>query len=427
MKQLHAQAVVVGAGSGGFAAAYMLAKHGVKTILVEKNPGFGGTSVFGGVNCWEPGVASGELHRTIMEKLSAIPGACAVCKSISDPRYPWGLSVSAPEATYEDTLKRCPALVTIPNLKRFQFEPEAMSRVMGELLQQYSDFISIMLQTEYRSCTTENGVVKSIVVNDGNDDYEIFAEYFVDSTGDILLAHDAGCEVIIGRESNEAYNEPSARERDEKAINGVSYLFRLTPTEDPEHVDDYEEDNRALPRPRIAACFNVYPNGDININMCPTLTGKEYLELGDAADEVGRATARRYWHELQVNRGVKGYTLSYMFPMAGVRESYRLVGKYVLTEHDLLVDAAENRFGDQTAAIADHARDRHEETGNCQDVPTPYAIPIGCAETKEFSNLFVACRGASFSSIAASSARLSRTMIGLGEAVGKEIVKRIQQ
>ena len=161
--------------------------------------------------------------------------------------------------------------------------------------------------------------------------------------------------------------------------------------------------------------------------MCPTLTGKEYVALGDTADEVGRATARRYWHELQVERGVKGYTLSYMFPMPGVREGYRLVGQYVLTEHDLLVDAAENRFGEETATIADHARDRHEETGNCQDVPTPYAIPIGCAKAKEFSNLYVACRGASFSSIAASSARLTRTMIGLGEAVGNTIAKQIKR
>ncbi len=427
MKRLYTQVVVVGAGSGGFAVAYTLAKHNIKTILIEKNPGFGGTSVYGGVNCWEPGVASGELHRLIVEKLFAIPNACAVCKSISDKGFPWGLSVAAPEATYDDTLKRCPALVSIKELKRFQFEPEAMNRVMGELLQQYSSAISIMLQTEYRSCVTENGVIKSIVVSDESEDYEIFADYFVDSTGDILLARDAGCEVTIGRESKQTYNEPSAGEKDEKAINGVSYLFRIKPTDDPNHVDEYEPDDKALPRKHIAACFNVYPNGEININMCPTLTGKEYLELGDSADEVGRATARRYWHELQVERGVKGYTLSHMFPMAGVRESYRLVGKYVLTEHDLLVDAAKNRFGAATATIADHARDRHEETGNCQDVPTPYAIPIGCTEAKEFSNLFVACRGASFSSIAASSARLSRTMIGLGEAVGKEIVKRIQK
>jgi hypothetical protein len=38
-----------------------------------------------------------------------------------------------------------------------------------------------------------------------------------------------------------------------------------------------------------------------------------------------------------------------------------------------------------------------------------------------FSNLAVACRGASFSHLAASSCRLSRTMMQLGQAVGTAV------
>jgi hypothetical protein len=41
--------------------------------------------------------------------------------------------------------------------------------------------------------------------------------------------------------------------------------------------------------------------------------------------------------------------------------------------------------------------------------------------TKEFENLFVACRGASFTHIAGSSARLSRTVLSMGEGVGEYI------
>ena len=104
MKQIHTQAVVVGGGAGGFAAAYTLARNNIKTVLIEKNSGPGGTSVYGGVNCWEPGVAHGELHQIIQQKLSDIPNACAVCKTVdnslllqpdSEPennftKYPWG-------------------------------------------------------------------------------------------------------------------------------------------------------------------------------------------------------------------------------------------------------------------------------------------------------------------------------------------------
>ena len=70
--------------------------------------------------------------------------------------------------------------------------------------------------------------------------------------------------------------------------------------------------------------------------------------------------------------------------------------------------------------------DKHGEGGGGGEIKTPYSIPITCLEAKEYDNLFVACRGASFSNIAASSARLTRTMLGLGEAVGKEIKKRIE-
>ena len=147
--------------------------------------------------------------------------------------------------------------------------------------------------------------------------------------------------------------------------------------------------------------------------------------LGGRANEVGVTTVRRYWHTLQVKYSMKGWELVKIFPMPGVRESYRLVGKYVLTEHDILKGIERQRYDVDIATIADHMMDKHGEAGGGKEVPTPYGIPISCLEAKEYDNLLVACRGASFSNIAASSARLTRTMLGLGEAAGREICKRI--
>lgn len=77
MKQYFSDIAVLGAGSAGFAAAFTLASAGVSVVLVDKNPGPGGTSVFGGVNCWEPGVCKGNVHLLLAERLSAIPDAAA--------------------------------------------------------------------------------------------------------------------------------------------------------------------------------------------------------------------------------------------------------------------------------------------------------------------------------------------------------------
>lgn len=440
MKQIHTQAVVVGGGAGGFAAAYTLAKNNIKTVLVERNPGLGGTSVYGGVNCWEPGVAQGELHQIIQQKLSDIPNACAVCKSAdnslllhpnSEPendftKYPWGLSVVDSDASYNQTLKRCISLTggLSKEWRRFQFEPEAMNKVMLELLKEYNEYLHLMFETEYISCTTQKNRVKEITVRTKQEDCKIIADYFIDSTGDIILARDAGCEVSIGTEEKTLYNEPSAKVKDEQCINGVTYVFRIRKSKNAEHIDEYIPTGKAISR-NFISCFNMYPNGDINVNMLPTLNGREYLLLGDEADEIGIATVKKYWHLLQTKYGMKGWELVHIFPMAGVRESYRLVGKYVLTEHDIMLGAENQSYDVDIATIADHMLDKHGEGGGGREVETPYSIPITCLEAKEYDNLFVACRGASFSNIAASSARLTRTMLGLGEAVGKEIKKRI--
>jgi hypothetical protein len=56
-----------------------------------------------------------------------------------------------------------------------------------------------------------------------------------------------------------------------------------------------------------------------------------------------------------------------------------------------------------------------------------YGIPFRCLMPLEYDNLLVACRGASFSHIAASSCRLSRTMMVLGEAAGAAAAVAVRQ
>ena len=52
------------------------------------------------------------------------------------------------------------------------------------------------------------------------------------------------------------------------------------------------------------------------------------------------------------------------------------------------------------------------------ELSEPYGVPYRCLVPKGKRNLLIACRAASFSSIAASSCRLSRTMMQLGQAAG---------
>ena len=120
------------------------------------------------------------------------------------------------------------------------------------------------------------------------------------------------------------------------------------------------------------------------------------------------------------------YRLSWIAPLLGVRESNRIVCNYMMTEHDLLAGLSKQQHPD-IIAINDHAVDRHGEGGGCYEVSEPHGIPYRSLVVKGFSNLLVACRASGFSSIAASSCRLSRIMMQLGQAAGNAVALAKQQ
>lgn len=105
-------------------------------------------------------------------------------------------------------------------------------------------------------------------------------------------------------------------------------------------------------------------------------------------------------------------------PRLGVRESRRILGDYVLSEHDCLAGVKQQTHRD-VIAITDHAVDIHGRKSRLYEVPHgPYGIPYRCLLPRGVQNLYAASRAASFSHIAASSCRLCRTMMTRGQAAG---------
>lgn len=449
MKKITTRVCVLGAGAGGTGCVYRLIKNGIRTTVIDKNPDFGGTAVFCGVDGWEPGVSLDGLHLLLKNELEKTENACHVVENVPnmnifDPstgfdwtkhsfeERPWGLSMHS-ECGYDDTLKRCISLRGESGpMRRFQFEPECFKNAVNDIFLRYGRYLTALFKHNYKSCLVDGGKIKSIIVSNGENDVEIVADYFVDASGDIALARDAGCEYAFGSEGREEFGELSATEKSMQ-INAVTYVFRISKVCDDTNVNEIPEiyenvDIESWKKSRmrnIVSCFVEYPNGDINVNMLPTMQGKEYFELGDNADTVGKARVYAYWNYLQREKGMSGYTLTHIYD-AGVRESYRLRGKYILTENDLRTGMLRQPKVGRTVAIADHMMDIHGENGMAKELDIPYEIPVECTMTKEYDNLFVACRGASFSHIASSSARLTRTVMSMGEGVGEYISELIK-
>ena len=148
------------------------------------------------------------------------------------------------------------------------------------------------------------------------------------------------------------------------------------------------------------------------------MDGTELIRLGyDGAYQQAKKIVVDHWAKLQKYPHFQGYEFDCYAPMLGIRESYRVVGEYVLNQNDLLAGYKIQSQKD-IIALADHPMDVHGKNTNLSTLSEAYGIPYRCLIPKGWSNLLVACRGASFSHLAASSCRLSRTMIALGHAAG---------
>lgn len=448
---IKTQVCILGAGAGGIGCAWRLIKNGISVVIIDKNPDFGGTMVFSGVDGWEPGVSLDGIHTLIKDELQKIPYACHVTELVpninlldptvgrdwtrdSQKERPWGYCMGTNDE-YESTMGRCLSIRGEKGaMKRFQFDGDFFAKALGEVFKPFKTNLTTLFGYRYISCKKEKGKILSITVKKEGESKLIFADYFVDASGDIVLARDAGCAYSFGEEGESDYGEPSANTSSNN-VNGVTYVFRISKTNNPQHFDIVPDwvkkvNIKEWKQNKMRNCISFavqYPNGDINFNMLPTMEGNEYLELGKNADEIGKARVYEYWNYLQNEKGLQGYALKKIFK-AGVRESYRLKGKYVLKEQDLRARAPlDEKLSGKIIAVADHALDVHGKGGNCKELTYPYQIPLECAMTNEYDNLFVACRGASFTHIAASSARLSRTMLSFGEGVGEYLVEKIKE
>lgn len=427
--------VIVGAGSGGIGAAVTAGRMGLKTLLVEAREGIGGTAVDAGVCAWEPCVGGTSLPCEIYRRLKARPKAVGIysigrhfcwqtphCWPHNPDAcvFPGGELLIDPDRRYSQTLQRhCPAgQMADEAWKRRQwhgvvFEPEAYRQVAKEMLAE-TPCVEVLCNTRLLGVQRGGAVVRSAALSDGRD---VTADAWIDASGDGVLCEKAGCEMLLGQDPRQRFGEPGAPEQASDMLNGVTLCYRISPS--PEAAPDRPGD---VP----AACWwashfppmacNQLPGGDRMCNMLPTMSGAEAHRLGAQAayDQCARrvkahwAFVQRHWPEF------RAYRLVWIAPMLGVRESRRVVCRHMLTENEIAAGLFAQ--GQDIVAICDHPMDPHGTGAKLKAVGAPYGVPFDCLKPRELDNVLVACRAAGFSAIAASSCRLSRTLMALGEA-----------
>ncbi|MCP4641592.1 MAG: FAD-dependent oxidoreductase, partial [bacterium] len=404
------------------------ARQGLTVLCLEKADRIGGNAVRSGVTMWEPGVGGTGFPFEIYSRLRGIPDAVGVYsfgRHFSwDGResFPGGEHVVDPTRHYIDTLRRHRSREkqTDPPFRKEYwhgviFEPDAYEQVLREMLKETGK-VTIATETTFASIDVADGRITGMTLTNGR---RVTANAYIDGTGGGALCKAAGCEMLYGQESRVRFNEPSAPVKPNDRINGATLIFRVTKTDTP-GIEPLPE---GIPENCWWGGFGCmsavrYPNGDYNCNMLPTMRGVDFAKLGYAkAYEECLRRVSAFWRYVQKGwPEFQSYRIAWIAPALGVRETSRVLGEYVLSENDLRAGVSGQTHPD-IITIADHSFDRHGEGGG-GELGEPYGVPYRCLVPKGYTNLLVACRGSSFSSLAASSCRLSRTMMQLGQAAG---------
>ena len=120
--------------------------------------------------------------------------------------------------------------------------------------------------------------------------------------------------------------------------------------------------------------------------------------------------------------------MKWVSPIGGKRESYRVVGDYILTQQDI----EEHRLHNDATSCITWSIDMHfPEVDNMKEFDEPfrsyayhrgivkaYPVPYRCLYSKDIDNLFLGGRIVSASHVAFSAIRVMRTLGQLGEVAG---------
>ena len=179
-----------------------------------------------------------------------------------------------------------------------------------------------LLNTAFVSAMMENGRIASVTLSNRT---ALIADYYIDSTGDGLVCLQTGCRTMSGQESRDTFDEPDAPAKATPQINGVSLLYRVTPRHEAgvEALSGGVSEKCWWAGSFPVAAINHYPNGDLNINMLPTMEGAEFMRLGyDRAREECIRRVHAHWHHLQSSYAeFRNFRLLWIAPALGIRES----------------------------------------------------------------------------------------------------------
>ena len=411
---LRADVCVVGGGPAGTAAAVTAARNGASVVLIEQGTVLGGLQTQGLVYPAMPTriFNSDTPYIADLNKRFAMHGINV--SFTEEPKYANGGDAR-------------------------EYTPELLAFIYDELCADYK--VNVLYNATLIGANTTGGKITAAIVHTVEGLSKIEANIFIDATGDAALSRFVGVPSVRGSEHTGRNQKMSFRFE----MGGVEemkvYKFFVKKLKDgwceskpPEfefakttHTEKfyYEGIQRGEVTKDDVAYIQAFTilgkPGTMSMN-CPEVSPFLYsstsaLDRSKAIQQC-RIMIRRLANFFKKNiPGFKKAYISREASMLGVRESWRIRGKYYMTGEDYF---NAQKFPDAICRSA-YPIDIHDESLNLEKPLANgefYEIPYRALITNEFSNLLVVGRCISANFAAQASVRIQPTCMSMGEAAG---------
>lgn len=381
-RQLDVDVLVAGGGLAGLGAALGAQRMGVRTLLVERMAFLGGVAAIGlgmTINQMRPGgKPRSKIHESLIGQLQG----------------------------FGDLALRIEDHALITNTEYLKLSAFVVLEEAG---------CDYLLHSFVSDTIVERDVVTGVVISSKAGPLHVNVKRVVDATGDGDVCFFAGCPMAKGREGDGflspmtslfvigGVDQTKVMEYQKKERGWISFL---------------EEGKRAgyeVPE-RMGIKPTVYP-GCVFVNHA----GTRSHGVLDGTDPVDLTKAERIMRQQAVDvvrllrdREVPGFANAYLQQVsawAGVRETRRIVGEYVLTEEDAktaarFTDAIARRFG-----FLDIGFVRYEEM-------TPHDVPYRALIPKKIDNILASGRNISTTHVGMSAGKSMGNCMATGHAAG---------
>jgi len=406
------EVVVVGGGPAGLAAAVSAAKHGARTLLVERYGFLGGMGTAGGVTNFAGlyGRKNGEMQQLVhgvvddlMQRIDALGG-------LNKPQD--GMQGRIRVRSYDVSAYKCAA-------------DQMLLSVGVDVL--FHAWAAAVIRDDART----TGRITALVVETKSGRQAIRANVFIDCSGDADVAAFAGVPFEVGDgHGNSLFPTTMFRighvepERALAAIGefkAINDLMNAALRDEPGRYKFPREG--AIVRPQINPTEWRANVTQIRNEAGRAMSGVDARELS-AGETEGRRQIVEYFRFMREQ--VPGFEHSQIVdiaPQVGIRETRRIGGDYALSGEDILSSA---RFDDVIGLNAwpmelhgdgriDWGFPRHAGNAN-NDLPWRMLVP------QKVDNLLVAGRCASMTHEGQSAARASGGCFVMGQAAGTAAV-----